>query len=197
MNKEVFDNNQELEQLRQDYAVLKERFDKQQIVNEQLMQNAMKRDVKRIFLSKKSTIAASALLIIAVILSFAQRFEWWVSFSLILFGLTSIPVVIWVYKGVHEEDIYNGDILTTAETLRKFKKRYLILEGFVCIFFFAFVVWAMIYVFSSNISTQLMWRRVIILALLCIGALYLEYYFAKRLLKACDDIIERLKMKDE
>jgi hypothetical protein len=197
MNKEVFDNNQELEQLRQDYAVLKERFDKQQIVNEQLMQNAMKRDVKRIFLSKKSTIAASALLIIAVILSFAQRFEWWVSFSLILFGLTSIPVVIWVYKGVHEEDIYNGDILTTAETLRKFKKRYLILEAFVCIFFFAFVVWAMIYVFSSNISTQLMWRRVIILALLCIGALYLEYYFAKRLLKACDDIIERLKMKDE
>ena len=197
MNKEVFDNNQELEQLRQDYAVLKERFDKQQIVNEQLMQNAMKRDVKRIFLSKKSTIAASALLIIAVILSFAQRFEWWVSFSLILFGLTSIPVVIWVYKGVHEEDVYNGDILTTAETLRKFKKRYLILEAFVCIFFFAFVVWAMIYVFSSNISTQLMWRRVIILALLCIGTLYLEYYFAKRLLKACDDIIERLKMKDE
>ena len=197
MNKEVFDNNQELEQLRQDYAVLKERFDKQQIVNEQLMQNAMKRDVKRIFLSKKSTIAASALLIIAVILSFAQRFEWWVSFSLILFGLISIPVVIWVYKGVHEEDIYNGDILTTAETLRKFKKRYLILEAFVCIFFFAFVVWAMIYVFSSNISTQLMWRRVIIIALLCIGALYLEYYFAKRLLKACDDIIERLKMKDE
>ena len=197
MNKEVFDNNQELEQLRQDYAVLKERFDKQQIVNEQLMQNAMKRDVKRIFLSKKSTIAASALLIIAVIFSFAQRFEWWVSFSLILFGLTSIPVVIWVYKGVHEEDIYNGDILTTAETLRKFKKRYLILEAFVCIFFFAFVVWAMIYVFSSNISTQLMWRRVIILALLCIGALYLEYYFAKRLLKACDDIIERLKTKDE
>ena len=197
MNKEVFDNNQELEQLRQDYAVLKERFDKQQIVNEQLMQNAMKRDVKRIFLSKKSTIAASALLIIAVILSFAQRFEWWVSFSLILFGLTSIPVVIWVYKGVREEDIYNGDILTTAETLRRFKKRYLILEAFVCIFFFAFVVWAMIYVFSSNISTQLMWRRVIILALLCIGALYLEYYFAKRLLKACDDIIERLKMKDE
>ena len=197
MNKEVFDNNQELEQLRQDYAVLKERFDKQQIVNEQLMQNAMKRDVKRIFLSKKSTIAASALLIIAVILSFAQRFEWWVSFSLILFGLISIPVVIWVYKGVREEDIYNGDILTTAETLRRFKKRYLILEAFVCIFFFAFVVWAMIYVFSSNISTQLMWRRVIILALLCIGALYLEYYFAKRLLKACDDIIERLKMKDE
>ena len=31
MNKEEFDISQELEQMRQDYAVLKERFDKQEI----------------------------------------------------------------------------------------------------------------------------------------------------------------------
>ena len=37
MNKEEFDINQELEQMRQDYAALKERFDKQQIINEQLI----------------------------------------------------------------------------------------------------------------------------------------------------------------
>ena len=43
MNKEEFDINQELEQMRQDYAALKEQFDKQQIINEQLIQNAMKR----------------------------------------------------------------------------------------------------------------------------------------------------------
>ena len=47
MNREEFDINQELEQMRQDYAALKERFDKQQIINEQLMQNAMKKDLKR------------------------------------------------------------------------------------------------------------------------------------------------------
>ena len=41
MNKEEFDINQELEQMRQDYAALKERFDKQQIINEQLMQHAI------------------------------------------------------------------------------------------------------------------------------------------------------------
>ena len=51
MNKEEFDINQELEQMRQDYAALKERFDKQQIINEQLIQNAMKKDVRRLFLS--------------------------------------------------------------------------------------------------------------------------------------------------
>ena len=42
MNKEEFDINQELEQMRQDYAALKERFDKQQIINEKLMEKAFK-----------------------------------------------------------------------------------------------------------------------------------------------------------
>ncbi|MBQ2598606.1 MAG: hypothetical protein II580_02940, partial [Bacteroidales bacterium] len=66
MNKEEFDINQELEQMRQDYAALKERFDKQQIINEQLIQNAMKKDVRRLFLSKKSIPVTIALIIIAV-----------------------------------------------------------------------------------------------------------------------------------
>ena len=46
MNKEEFDINQELEQMRQDYADLKERFDQQQIINEQLMEKAFKADVR-------------------------------------------------------------------------------------------------------------------------------------------------------
>ena len=48
-----------------------------------------------------------------------------------------------------------------------------------------------------NNSTELMWRRGIVITLLCVGTLELEYYSAKRLLSSCDAIIERLKMKDE
>ena len=197
MNKEEFDINQELEQMRQDYAALKERFDNQQIINEHLIQNAMKKDVRRMFLSKKSIPATIALFIIAVILCDVQGFDWWVPLSLIIYGLLTIPGVFWVYKGIHEDDIYNGDILSTTEALRKFKKRYVILVAEICILFFAFVIIATLYLTSMNISTELMWRRGIIIALLCVGTLALEYYSSKRLLNACDDIIERLKMKDE
>ena len=116
MNKEEFDINQELEQMRQDYAALKERFDKQQIINEQLIQNAMKKDVRRLFLSKKSIPVTIALFIIAVILCYVQGFAWWVPLSLIVYGLLTIPGVFWVYKGIREEDIYNGDILSTTES---------------------------------------------------------------------------------
>ena len=197
MNKEEFDINQELEQMRQDYAALKERFDKQQIINEQLMQKAMKKDVHRLFLSKKTIPLGIALTIIAVILSYVQGMAWWVTLSIILFGVIFFPGAFWVYKDVREDDIYNGNVLSTTEILRKFKKRYVVLVAGICIFFFAFVIIATLNMTSMNISTELMWRRGIIVAILCVGTLYLEYYSAKRLLNACDDIIDRLKIKEE
>ena len=197
MNKEEFDINQELDQMRQDYADLKERFDKQQIINEKLMQNAMKKDVRRLFLSKKSIPGVIALFIIAVILCYVQGFDWWVPLSLIIYGTLTIPGVFWVYKGIREETIYNGDILSTTEALRKFKKRYIVLVAVICILFFAFVVIATLYMTSMNISTELMWRRGIPIAILCVVTIALEYYSAKRLLNACDNIIDRLKMNDE
>ena len=64
-------------------------------------------------------------------------------------------------------------------------------------YFFAFVVLATIYMTSMNISTELMWRRGIFIAILCVGTLILEYVYAKRLLKSCDDIIDRLQMKED
>ena len=194
MNKEERNIDQELEQMRQDYAALKERFDKQQIINKQLIQNAMKKDVRRLFLSKKSIPVTIALFIIAVILCYVQGFDWWVPLSLIIYGLLTIPGVFWVYKGIREEDIYNGDILSTTESLREFKKRYVILVTGICVLFFLFVILATFYMTSMNISAELMWRRGIIIALLCVGTLILEYYSAKRLLSACDAIIERLRV---
>ena len=197
MNKEELDINQELEQMRQDYAGLKERFDKQQIINEQLMQNAMKKDVRRVFLSKKSIPAGIALTLAAVILCFVQGFDWWVPLAIVIFGLIFFPGVLWVYKDIREDDIYNGDILSTTEMLLKFKKRYIALVAGICIYFFAFVIVATFYMTSLTISTKLMWRRGLIIAILCIATLALEYISAKRLLKSCDDIIQRLQMKED
>ena len=197
MNKEEFDINQELEQMRQDYVALKEQFDKQQIINEQLIQNAMKKDVRRLFLSKKTIPIGIAFAILAVILSYVQGMAWWLTLAIIIFSVIFFPGAYWAYKGVREEEIYNGDILSTTETLRRFNKRFIILEVVICLYFFAFVVAATLFMTSLNISTELMWRRGILIALLCVGTLALEYSSAKRLLNACDDIIDRLKMKDE
>ena len=197
MNKEEFDINQELEQMRQDYADLKERFDKQQIINKELIENAMKKDVRRLFLSKKALPVGIALAVIAVVLCFVMGYPWWLPVSLIIYALLFFPGVFWAYKGVREEELYNGDVLSTTETLRKFKKRYILVEAGICIYFFAFVVLATLYMTSLNISLEMMWRRGIFIAILCVGTLTLEYISAKRLLGSCDAIIDRLKIKED
>ena len=197
MNKEEFDINQELEQMRQDYADLKEQFDKQQIINDQLMHLAMKKDVRRVFLSKKTVPIGVALTIVAVILCFVQGFAWWLPLSIIIFGLIFFPGVFWAYKGIREDEFYNGDILSTTQALLKFKKRYIALVAGICLYFFAFVIVATLYMTSMNISAELMWRRGILIALLCVGTLAMEYISARRLLKSCDDIIQRLQLKDD
>ena len=196
MNKEEFDINQELEQMRQDYADLKERFDKQQIINKELIENAMKKDVRRLFLSKKTLPVGIALAVVAVVLCFVMGYPWWLPVSLIIYSLIFFPGIFWVYKGIREEDIYNGDILSTTQNLLRFKKRYIALVAGICLFFFAFVIAVTLHMTTMNISTELMWRRGIIVAILCIVTLALEYFSAKGLLKSCDDIIQRLKIKE-
>ena len=196
MNKEEFDINQELEQMRQDYADLKERFDKQQIINTELIENAMKKDVRRLFLSKKTLPVGIALAVVAVVLCFVMGYPWWLPVSLIIYSLIFFPGIFWVYKGVREEDIYNGDILSTTQNLLRFKKRYIALVAGICLFFFAFVIAVTLHMTTMNISTELMWRRGIIVAVLCFVTLALEYFSARGLLKSCDDIIQRLKIKE-
>lgn len=197
MNDGKFDINQELEQMRQEYAGLKEQFDKQQILNDRLMQKAMGRDVRRLFFSKKSIPFGVALNIAAIVLCFVLGYEWWMPLSLIIFGLIFFPGVFWAYKDVREDEIYNGDILSTTETLLKFKKKYIALEAGISIYFFAFVIAATLNMTTMNISTEMMWRRGIIVAVLCIGTLALEYIYARRVLKSCDGIIQRLQLKED
>ncbi len=196
MNKEEFDINQELEQMRQDYADLKERFDKQQIINKELIENAMKKDVRRLFLSKKTLPVGIALAVVAVVLCFVMGYPWWLPVSLIIYSLIFFPGIFWVYKGVRAEDFYNGDILSTTQNLLRFKKRYIALVAGICLFFFAFVIAVTLHMTTMNISTELMWRRGIIVAVLCFVTLALEYFSARALLKSCDDIIQRLKIKE-
>lgn len=89
MNKEEFDINQELEQMRQDYASLKERFDKQQIINDKLMEKAFKSDVQWLSFDQTSSVVVGILAIPTIIvLSIVKDLEWWFPVIACVFVLT-------------------------------------------------------------------------------------------------------------
>ena len=110
MNKEEFDINQELEQMRQDYAALKERFDKQQIINEKLMEKAFKSDVRWLSTDKQSGLIAGALGIpLVIVISIIRHIDWWFPAAVSFF----IVIAIWA-RGGHPLRYQEGQTLQTA-----------------------------------------------------------------------------------
>ena len=126
MNKEEFDINQELDQMRQDYANLKEQFDKQQIINEQLMEKAFKSDIRWLSFDKKSTpIAGIALVLVLISFSIWRNVPWNVTILLSAFMMIATLAVSWVYKKLSLDTLFGEDILTATKRVRRFKQQYL------------------------------------------------------------------------
>ncbi len=197
MNQEERNIDHELEQMRQDYAALKEHYDKQQIVTDYLLQKAMKSDVNWLFMEMK-LLPILSLFLIAITAAYTFIFGLdFIAIALIAVTVLYIIGVIWLYHGVRKGDIYNGDILSTAETLRKFKRKYILIEVILCTYFAVFIIYAAFYLASMKMSRQMVLNRELILILICVATYVAEYFWAKRILKSCDGIIERLKINEE
>ena len=197
MNKEEFDINQELEQMRQDYADLKERFDKQQIINEKLMEKAFKSDIRWLAFDRKSLpVVGVALVIILVSLSIWRGLLWRYSISLGAVGIISVLVMLRIYKNLSLDTLFGEDILTATKKVKRFKQQYLWGTVFcwVAVLSILGVLSPTIYRIwspSGKAVSVFVMLGILIVILAIIGA-----YFYKRLMQACDKILERLEIKE-
>ena len=198
MNKEEFDINQELEQMRQDYADLKERFDQQQIINEQLMEKAFKADVRWLSRDRNSGVIAVILGIPAIIiLSIIRKADWWFPVVATVFVLIILWAMLRLYKNLSKDTLYTEDVLSATKKVKRFKQQYQR-------YFFASLAAAVI-LFGSYLPTIYhSWstpeqgtKMVVIGCIFAVVLLVWGYVYYKRLMKACDSILDRLKMKEE
>ena len=198
MNKEEFDINQELEQMRQDYANLKERFDKQQIINDHLMEKAYKADVRWLSVDKRvSQVAGIALVLILVFFSVWRGVPWHITILMSAIGLISALAVLWLYKKLSPDTLFGEDILTATKKIRRFKQQYLWLE---------LAVWAALLAVLGAISPMIyrIWSpsgkatsAFVMLAAVVVICAVVDVLYFRCLMKACDSILERLQMKEE
>ena len=198
MNKEEIDINQEMEQMRQDYAALKERFDKQQIINEQLMEKAFKSDIRWLSVDRKSLPVAGVMLVLVMIYCSAERgVPWRYTIPLGLVGIIVLLVLGRVYKNLSLDTLYAEDILTATRKVKRFKQQYMW-----CTLFAWVAVLGMIGVFSPVIYR--LWSpagkgvtvfvQIAAAMAICAG---IGLFCYKRLMKSCDNILERLQMKED
>ena len=198
MNKEEFDINQELEQMRQDYAVLKERFDKQQIINDRLMEKAFKSDVRRLSADKLSGLISGALGIpLVIVVSIIRHVDWWFPAAVSVFIVISLWFALRMYRNLSKETLYEEDILSATKKVKRFKQQYQR-------YFFATMAVGLLIVGAFAPTIYHSWRTpeqgmkmLLILALLVITFSVVGYLSYKRLMKACDSIIEQLQLKEK
>lgn len=198
MNKEEFDINQELDQMRQDYANLKEQFDKQQIINEQLMEKAFKSDIRWLTFDKKSTpIAGIALVLVLISFSIWRNVPWNVTILLSAFMMIATLAVSWVYKKLSLDTLFGEDILTATKRVRRFKQQYLWL---------LLALWAALLVILGALSPMIyrIWspsgKTTSVFVMLAVGIIIsavVNVFSFRRIMQACDKVVERLQLKDD
>lgn len=198
MNKEEIDINQELEQMRQDYADLKVRFDKQQILNEKLMEKAFKSDIGWLSLDRGATLVVGAFTILSLIsFSIWRGLPWRYSIPLCAVCIIAVLAILWVYKNLSLDTLFGEDILTATKKVRRFKQQYL--RGTILCWV---AVLGMLGVFSPVVyriwspSGKAVSVFVMMGILLVILAIIGVFCF-KRLMQACDKILERLQMRED
>ena len=121
MNNKEIDINQELEQMRQDYAALKDRCDKQQIVNDQILRKAMKQSGGRLRFNANLSIALG---VMAVLFSFIiPQLGFSKTFFFITLGLMLVAVIAAVIASMHLPKL-DGDLVTAATEAVRFRKIY-------------------------------------------------------------------------
>ena len=198
MNKEELDINQELEQMRQDYAGLKERFDKQQIINEQLMEKAFKSDIRWLSLDRKSLpVVGVCLVLVLIYCSVGRGVPWRYTIPLGIVGILVTLVTGRIYKNLSLDTLYGEDILTATKKVKRFKQQYMWATVFAWVALLGVigVLSPVIYRIWSpsgkgvSVFVQL-GASIIILAVI-------GFFCYKRLMQSCDKVLERLQMKED
>ena len=196
-NKEILKTD-EFEQLQKEYACLKADFDKQKILNEQLVDKIFKKNVKVLDTNKKTSVficvvAIMFVLLVAVINGVDMKYA-------ILPALLCLVIMVGyliLYHKLGRVEYGQDSILEMLIKMRKFKKNYMLLNGVLWLLSIGLMTFLIPVIYGSfTISLY----GIIAIAFVCVIfmiCIVIQYLIDKKVLKACDDIIDRLNYESE
>lgn len=196
-NKEILKTD-EFEQLQKEYACLKADFDKQKMLNEQLVDKIFKKNVKVLDTNKKNSVficvaAIIFVLLVAVINGVDMKYA-------ILPALLCLVIMVGyliLYHKLGRVEYGQDSILEMLIKMRKFKKNYMLLNGvlwLLSIGLMAFLIPVIYGSFTISLYGIIAIAFVCVIFIICI---VIQYLIDKKVLKACDDIIDRLNYESE
>lgn len=189
----------ELQEMKEQMALLKETLQKEQIVNDKLLREAMQGKVDRIH-RKAWVVGACALYVCTFgIWSFHDMgLSWWFAGATVLMMIYSTVKTILIHRRLAANNVMTDDLRTVAHAAKRMKEDYIrALYGGMAMASVWFIWMALEILFGATIYAESsMIARVAILGLLFFGGVvgfFIGYGMHKRVLKLCDDIIRQVE----
>lgn len=192
--KQVLD---ELEKMRDEYAGLKEELDRQKIINGKLMENTFRKNVDVLDSNKKTGIAVCVVmaLFLAALATFMEAFTLPVAAGVALCLIIMAGYIV-VYRRMDFKDGID-DVRTTALKVRKFRKDYIKFQLTSYAWVLGFIIISAPFIFKGFLATAKGLTAIAFIIVIFIACACAQYFTDRKVLKACDEIIDRLEEGEE
>ena len=191
--KQVLD---EMEQMRGEYARLKEELDRQKIINERLMENTFRKNVDLLDNNRKTGIALCVVmaLFLAALAVFMEAFTLPLAAGVALCLIIMAGYIV-VYRRMDFRDGID-DVKTTVLKVSRFRKNYIKFQLTSYAWVLGFIIISAPFIFKGFLTTAKSLTAIALIIVIFIACACAQYFTDRKVLKACDEIIDRLEEGD-
>lgn len=186
----------ELRQMKSDYEYLKAGMDKQVIINRQLMEAVLRNKADVLEANRRNTTAGvGAAILITLAASYIRGLDMRLAGMIAALYVLMLIGYALIYRQLGKIEYGTDNVLSTVTRLRRFKRNYRIVN----ILSWILVIALMCFLFPEIHHTfRNPERGLAAIAFMCVAVLAgvcIQYFMDRKVLKACDDIIDQLKEK--
>lgn len=186
-------NNMEFDEMRAQLALLKEKLNKEELVNERLLRETM--HVKARNINREAVLSVVAALFVIVMMPFSFRpmgFSLQFCIGTVIFMLVCIGATLYQHRDVNSCTM-DGDLLTVAKVMRRLKKSYRDWFKFsipAAVLWFGWMGYE-VYCISGNWKVVAMVMSSALVGGIIGGIIGFASY--KRVIRTCDEIISSIE----
>ena len=190
-------NNSELETMRAQIALLKEKLDKETIVSEKLLRDTMRHKARTINTNAWVSVGASIFVIIWALAYIPKEgFSWWFAGATVLMMLVC-DFFTWKYHKDVNAKTMSGDLLTVAKVMKQLRDNYKKWLKYSIAMISVWFVWL-----SVEFCIQLNdWRLSIILIVVLLIGLAIGGFIGLKMhnsvIRNAEEIIQQIEDTDE
>ena len=190
-------NNSELETMRAQIALLKEKLDKETIVSEKLLRDTMRHKARTINTNAWVSVGASIFVIIWALAYIPKEgFSWWFAGATVLMMLVC-DFFTWKYHKDVNAKTMSGDLLTVAKVMKQLRDNYKKWLKYSIAMISVWFVWL-----SAEFCIQLNdWRLSLILIVILLISLAIDGFIGLKMhnsvIRNAEEIIQQIEETDE